>query len=36
MKNDKAYVSINASQIKETLEAFGHNDLFQKILNWWR
>ena len=32
-KNDKAYVSINASQIKETLEAFGHNDpISKKIL----
>ena len=32
-KNDKAYVSINASQIQETLEAFGHNDpISKKIL----
>ncbi len=31
--NDKAYVAINASQIKETLEAFGHNDpISKKIL----
>ena len=29
-KNDKAYVSINASQIQETLEAFGHNDSISK------
>ena len=32
-KNDKAYVAINASQIQETLEAFGHNDpISKKIL----
>ena len=32
-KNDKAYVSINASQIQDTLEAFGHNDpISKKIL----
>ncbi len=32
-KNDKAYISINASQIQETLEAFGHNDpISKKIL----
>ncbi len=32
-KNDKAYVVINASQIQETLEAFGHNDpISKKIL----
>ncbi len=32
-KNDKAYVSINASQIRETLEAFGHNyPISKKIL----
>ena len=31
--NDNAYVSINASQIQETLEAFGHNDpISKKIL----
>ena len=37
-KNDKAYVSINASQIQETLEAFGHNDPISKkiLINWWR
>ncbi len=29
-KNDKAYVAINASQIQETLEAFGHNDSISK------
>ncbi len=32
-KNDKAYVAINALQIQETLEAFGHNDpISKKIL----
>jgi len=32
-KNDKAYVVINSSQTKETLEAFGHNEkLSNKIL----
>ena len=32
-KNDKAYIAINASQIQETLEAFGHNDpISKKIL----
>ena len=32
-KNDKAYISINASQIQDTLEAFGHNDpISKKIL----
>ncbi len=32
-KNDKAYVVINALQIQETLEAFGHNDpISNKIL----
>ncbi len=32
-KNDKAYVAINASQIQDTLEAFGHNDpISKKIL----
>ena len=32
-KNDKAYVVINSSQIKETLGAFGHNEkLSNKIL----
>ena len=32
-KNDKAYVSINALQIQETLEAFGHNyPISKKIL----
>ena len=32
-KNDKAYVAINASQIQETLEAFGHNyPISKKIL----
>ena len=32
-KNDKAYVAINAKQIQETLEAFGHNDpISKKIL----
>jgi len=32
-KNDKAYIAINALQIQETLEAFGHNDpISKKIL----
>ena len=32
-KNDKAYVAINALQIQDTLEAFGHNDpISKKIL----
>ncbi len=32
-KNDKAYVAINASQIQDTLEAFGHNyPISKKIL----
>ncbi len=32
-KNDKAYIAINAVQIQETLEAFGHNDpISKKIL----
>ena len=32
-KKDKAYIAINASQIQETLEAFGHNDpISKKIL----
>ena len=32
-KHDNAYVVINASQIQETLEAFGHNDpISKKIL----
>tara|TARA_Y100001970_G_scaffold291519_1_gene428979 strand:- start:680 stop:2053 length:1374 start_codon:yes stop_codon:yes gene_type:complete len=32
-KNDKAYVAINASQIQDTLEAFGHDDpISKKIL----
>ena len=32
-KNDKAYIAINAAQIQETLEAFGHNDpISKKIL----
>tara|TARA_B100002051_G_scaffold146479_1_gene138678 strand:- start:1645 stop:3018 length:1374 start_codon:yes stop_codon:yes gene_type:complete len=32
-KHDKAYVTINASQIQDTLEAFGHNDpISKKIL----
>jgi trk system potassium uptake protein TrkA len=33
LKNDKAYVVINASQMKETLTAFGHNEkISNKIL----
>ena len=33
-KNDKVYVAINASQIQDTLEAFGHNDpISKKILS---
>ena len=33
LKNDKAYVIINASQMQETLEAFGHNEkISNKIL----
>ena len=33
LKNDKAYVIINASQMKDTLEAFGHNEkVSNKIL----
>ena len=33
LKNDKAYVIINASQMKETLTAFGHNEkISNKIL----
>ena len=33
IKDDKAYVVINASQMKETLEAFGHNEkISNKIL----
>ncbi len=33
LKNDKAYVVINASQMKETLVAFGHNEkISNKIL----
>ncbi len=32
-KNDKAYITINTSQIQDTLEAFGHNDpISKKIL----
>ena len=33
LKNDKAYVVINASQMQDTLEAFGHNEkISNKIL----
>jgi trk system potassium uptake protein TrkA len=33
LKNDKAYVIINASQMKDTLDAFGHNEkISNKIL----
>ena len=33
LKNDKAYVVINASQMKDTLDAFGHNEkISNKIL----
>ncbi len=33
LKNDKAYVAINAAQMKETLNAFGHNEkISNKIL----
>ena len=33
LKNDKAYVAINASQMKDTLVAFGHNEkISNKIL----
>ena len=33
LENDKAYVVINASQMKDTLEAFGHNEkISNKIL----
>ena len=33
LKNDKAYVAINASQMQDTLEAFGHNEkISNKIL----
>ena len=33
LKNDKAYVVINASQMKDTLNAFGHNEkISNKIL----
>ena len=33
LKNDKAYVIINSSQMKETLSAFGHNEkISNKIL----
>ena len=33
LKDDKAYVAINASQMKDTLDAFGHNEkISNKIL----
>jgi len=33
LKNDKAYVAINASQLQDTLDAFGHNEkISNKIL----